>query len=153
MVVRSDGSDLHQVGWGLCGALSPSGDRIAIRNGDVLDIWNTDLTLRRTVTIGRTFVRPIWSPDGTQILAAAFNSDNPYDGDIFVVDATSGAVHQLTTDPNLDTMPAWSPDGSDITFASKRTLRYAVYVMRADGTNQHVLTTPDESAMPQWAQR
>lgn len=153
MVVRSDGSDQHLVGWGLCGALSPSGDRVAIRNGGDLEIWNFEGTERRTMTAGRNFVRPYWSPDGTQLLAAGINSDNPYDSDIFVVDAATGAVRQLTTDPDLDTMPAWSPDGSYITFASKRTLRYGVYVMRADGTNQHQLATAQESSAPQWAPR
>jgi Tol biopolymer transport system component len=153
MTVRSDGSNLEQVGWGLCPALSPSGDRIVTRNGGDLEIMNSDGSGLRPLTSGRSFVRPFWSPDGTRILTAGTNSDNPYDSDIFVVDAASGAVSQLTTDPNLDALPAWSPDGNFITFASKRTLRYGVYIMRADGTDQHMLATPQESAAPQWATR
>ena len=37
-VVRSDGSDARQVGWGLFPGLPPAGDRIAYRNGSDLAI-------------------------------------------------------------------------------------------------------------------
>ena len=150
-VVRSDGSDLRQVTRGLCGILSPSGDRMQILNGGDLWMVNLDGSNPRQLTTGRSFIPGQWSPDETRLLTVATNSGNPYDRDIYAVDAASGAVQQLTTEPNLDAMPDWSPDGKFVAFASKRTLKYGVYIMRADGSGQTFLPTPEESAAPQWA--
>ena len=66
------------------------------------------------------------------------------------MDAASGEVRRLTTTPNVDNMPTRSPDGKFIAFASKRTQRYGMYVMRADGSGQTLLATPEEAAAPQW---
>ena len=46
------------------------------------------------------------------------------------------AVHQLTTSGD-DLNPCWSPDGSEIVFESLRTIPRNIWVMNADGTNQH----------------
>ena len=54
---------------------------------------------------------PIWSHDGTRI---AFSSDrgNPLGSDynIWVLDARTGELRQLTKEPAEDYMPTWSPD-------------------------------------------
>ena len=60
----------------------------------------TSTTPRKTLGI----VRPVISPDGTQIAFAAV-------GDIYVMPTNGGAATNLTKDAALDTDPAWSPDG------------------------------------------
>ena len=44
---------------------------------------------------------------------------------------------RLTTDPAIDTAPSFSPDGSQIAFESDRGGTPQIYVMNADGCNQH----------------
>ncbi|MEO6213728.1 MAG: amidohydrolase, partial [Vicinamibacterales bacterium] len=58
-------------------------------------------------------VRPVISPDGSQIAFAAV-------GDIYVVPASGGKPVNLTTDPALDTDPSWSPDGSRLVYSSDK---------------------------------
>jgi Tol biopolymer transport system component len=55
----------------------------------------------------------------------------------------------LTEDPSNDRRPSWSPDGTLIAFESDRDpaiFDRDVYVMNADGSNQHRLRTGDLNA-------
>ena len=61
----------------------------------------TSTTPRKALGI----VRPVISPDGTQIAFAAV-------GDIYVMPVGGGEPVNLTKDSALDTDPAWSPDGA-----------------------------------------
>jgi len=69
----------------------------------------TSTTPRRTLGL----VRPVISPDGTQIAFAAV-------GDIYVMPAGGGAPVNLTRDAALDTDPSWSLDGSSLVYSSDR---------------------------------
>ena len=57
-------------------------------------------------------VRPVLSPDGTQIAFAAV-------GDIYVM-PVGGRPVNVTNDAALDTDPAWSPDGRRLVYSSDR---------------------------------
>jgi len=73
------------------------------------------------------------------------------DGDIWTVNPDGTGRIRITTNPARDFYPRWSPDGKQIAFGSLRdepnpgtctnTCRYEVYVMDADGSNEHRLTT------------
>ncbi|MEO8469061.1 MAG: hypothetical protein ABI573_05285 [Chloroflexota bacterium] len=104
---------------------------------------------------------PEWSPDGLQI---AYERGNGGNGGIWLMDADGSHDHQLTgctaTDPSPcavgdDFGPAWSPDGTEIAFvrdfgALGQNDR-PVYVMNADGTNQHrVIADPIVQYVPAW---
>ncbi len=69
----------------------------------------TSTTPRKTLGI----VRPVISPDGTQIAFAAV-------GDIYVMPVNGGAAVNLTKDVALDTDPSWSPDGSSLVYSSDK---------------------------------
>jgi Tol biopolymer transport system component/cytosine/adenosine deaminase-related metal-dependent hydrolase len=58
-------------------------------------------------------VRPVLSPDGSQIAFAAV-------GDIYVVSTTGGKPIKVTNDAALDTDPAWSPDGNSLVYSSDK---------------------------------
>ncbi len=69
---------------------------------------------------------------------------------LFVVPAAGGAPTQLTDGDWNDASPAWSPDGSRIAFGSDRSEdrwrmpHGAIWLMNADGSDQHVaLIDPD----------
>ena len=57
-------------------------------------------------------MRPVISPDGTQIAFAAV-------GDIYVM-PVGGKPVNITNDPALDTDPSWSPDGSQLVYSSDK---------------------------------
>jgi Tol biopolymer transport system component len=42
--------------------------------------------------------------------------------------------------------PAWSPDGSQIAFLTDRTGQWEIWVMNADGTDQHPLLPSEVQA-------
>ena len=61
-------------------------------------------------------------------------------------------VRQLTKDSAGADTPSWSPDGSKILFMSRRTGWWTVWVMNADGSDQHTIArSADTNAEPTWS--
>ena len=60
-------------------------------------------------------------------------------------------LRQLTTDPGFDACPVWSPNGKQIVFCSNRGGTWQIWLMNADGTNQHVITHGDPALYPNWS--
>jgi hypothetical protein len=76
-----------------------------------------------------------WSPDGQRIV---FSGDGAIPGvypnpnrEIFVMEYPSLVITPVTEHEAVDEDPAWSADGSQITFASPRDGKYALYVIAA----------------------
>jgi Tol biopolymer transport system component len=92
---------------------------------------------------------PDWSPDGTRIAYQSFATGG---GDIYVMHADGTGQTRLTTDPALEVGPAWSPDGTKIAFLSFRDLPTArnVYIMNADGSDQHPVHPGGTQFVPAW---
>jgi Tol biopolymer transport system component len=63
--------------------------------------------------------QPRISPEGNRV---AVSSTDPQTGnrDLFVLDATRGAISRLTNNVANDWYPVWSPDGKQLVFASDR---------------------------------
>ena len=141
---------------------SPDGRRILFeseRDGNreiyVMDAdGNNQLRLTRDNALDSTAA---WSPDGN-LIAFASNRDtgypyNPYNMDIYVMNADGSNVKRIVDDPEYDVGPQWSPDGRKIVFMTGRNGNFDVYDTNADGTGQRNLT-PDydkSDGAPVWS--
>src|SRR5205807_1976594 len=135
---------------------SPDGTRLAVRRN--VDIYVIDVTGQsdpvRLTTVGPLNQMPSWSPDGTQI---AFMSTRELPGNypsVFLMNADGSSQIDLT--PKLDAgtgtwssrAPAWSPNGGYIYFTGLRpgVPGEQIYVMRADGSGEALLTAAGVNA-------
>src|SRR6476646_10510622 len=90
---------------------------------------------------------PEISPDGRRVAYTVRETnwdDNTYDTQIWLADATTGALHQLTTAKKSSQSPAWSPDGTRLGFISDRTDKRQLYVINPLGGEAEALTSLDE---------
>lgn len=79
---------------------------------------------------------PSWSPDGKQLLFGAQDGTSP--SHLYLLDTADAGTRTLSEFP--DENPAWSPDGTQIAFISDRSGSRELYLMRADGTSQRIVT-------------
>ena len=109
---------------------------------------NADGSDRRRVSSDGGF-DPTFSPDGSQIAYRLLLSTD--DGEIWVMDADGGNRRDLVKDPDFsDWGPAWSPDGRYIAFDSNRRVGLAIWLMNADGNDQHIVTQ-GHGEYPSWS--
>ncbi len=96
-------------------------------------------------------IDPSWSPNG-QLLAFSWRRPND-DYDIYVMDASSRQIVELTRDQGRNERPSWAPDGRHIVFESTRTGvgTRQIWTMLADGSQPHQLTTTGHNESPNWS--
>jgi dipeptidyl aminopeptidase/acylaminoacyl peptidase len=144
-------------------AWDPADPGRIVYRGDT-SLVNLDLNQDRTSTLAGNLGDgwPTFSPDGSKIAVAYKQTDH---WEIHVMNADgSGRVRLTETSPVAlaqqmlkgeqphsydNTSPAWSPDGSQIAFATNRTGRWEIWVMNADGSNQHPMFSNAVSAQIQ----
>ena len=93
---------------------------------------------------------PAWSPDGSHVAFAWTKGFEPGNYNIFVMDAVTQQTVQLTANDGRNENPTWAPDGAHIVYASKRGRDSQIWVMNADGTDKHPLTSVGNNEKPVW---
>jgi TolB protein len=94
---------------------------------------------------------PAWNPDGVHIAFAWTRGYEPGNYNIFVMDVTSGQPPvQLTSHEGRNENPTWAPDGAHIAYASRQGRQSQIWVMNADGSGKHALTTVGSNENPVW---
>jgi TolB protein len=93
---------------------------------------------------------PAWNPGGDKIAFAWTKGYEPGNYNIFIMDVASQQTVQLTSNEGRNENPSWAPDGAHIVYASLRGRRSQIWVMNADGTDKHPLTSAGSNEKPVW---
>ena len=80
------------------------------------------------------------SPDGQGILFDSYEVGDGYGQDVYYVNLLERRGYAVTGSPSDDVDASWSPSGSHIVFSRREADHYVLYMMQADGQNQHRLT-------------
>lgn len=96
-------------------------------------------------------IDPAWSPNG-QLLAFSWRRPND-NYDIYIMDAASRQLVELTRDQGRNERPSWAPDGRHLVFESTRNGTRQIWTMLADGSQPHQLTTGGHNESPNWSTR
>ena len=125
-------------------SFSPDGERIAFRSererGGIFVMGATGESVKRLTDFG---YHPAWSPDGSEVVFATHNIEDPNDrslerSDIWVVNVATGVKRQLTGETIGDAaQPQWSPSGARI-----------AYWGRQKGGQRDVWTIPASGGTP-----
>lgn len=88
-----------------------------------------------------------WSPSGDELV---YTSDIGRSNNLYVVNAQSGHVRQITRNLFTDIVPIWSPDGQRIAYVTNRDDEWAIYTVHPYGDQQErIAILGAESADPQ----
>jgi TolB protein len=96
-------------------------------------------------------IDPAWAPNG-QLLAFSWRRPSG-NYDIYVMDAASQQLVELTRDQARNERPSWAPDGRHIVFESTRGGTRQIWTMLADGSQPHQLTATGHNESPNWSPR
>ena len=154
----------------LCPDYSADGKQIAYCSNvsGAWEIWTMKQNGTKQTQLthfGGFAIFPDFSPDGSRIAFTGF-VDAAQNDQIYVVDAVTGlAPQQLTSCPTsspdcFSDYPVWSPDGTTIAFthgdgfdADDNPVNEQVWIMNADGSNAHALTSgvDPKDQVPDWS--
>jgi TolB protein len=138
-------------------AWAHDGRRIAfIRDGIyAIDAYTGMETL---LTSAGAFTQPAWSSDDAKLVFDGRLSGDPgIAAHLFTMPSNGGAIQQLTFGDASDSGASWSPVSDLIAFSRAAPNQNEIWLMNADGSNQHAIPTglfyaqmPDWSPDGQW---
>jgi Tol biopolymer transport system component len=74
-----------------------------------------------------------WSPTSNEI---AFVSGRSGNGDIYLIDLSSGKLKRLSNSENIDIFPEWFPSGNQIVYASGDSLNHDLHMVERAGPGE-----------------
>ena len=103
---------------------------------DIYTVDADDGNVTRLTADPASEYQPQWSPDGSRIaFVQAFNGTATA---IYVMETDGTGVRQVSSAVGgSDFSPSWSPDGKQIVFAAIRNEDWGIWVVNADGTDEH----------------
>jgi TolB protein len=132
---------------------SPDGQRIimSLQQGGNSNIFAMDLRSKTTIRLTDTpaiDTAPSYSPDGSRI---CFESDRGGSQQIYIMGAGGGPAQRISFGEGSYSTPVWSPRGDYIAFTKRGQGRFAIGVIRPDGSGERVLTEGYHNEGPTWA--
>lgn len=94
-------------------------------------------------------IDPAWAPNGQMLAFSWRRPSGNYD--IYVMEAATGRLLEITRDSGRNERPSWAPDGRHIVFESTRGGSRQIWSMLADGTQPHQLTNTGHNESPNWS--
>lgn len=141
-------------------AFSPDCSRVAAVRNDIRggtpgeDVVVIDLAARTQTSVTAdlgAYVEssPRWTPDGRQLVYAAYKAGEPGQNDIYVRPADGSGVPLIPLrEPYDEAYPVVSPDGRYIAFASNRTGAYNIFIYDQTSSTLWQVTNTDEEHYP-----
>jgi len=132
---------------------SPDGQRVimSLQEGSNSNIFVMDLRSKATTRLTDTpaiNTAPSYSPDGNQI---CFESDRGGHPQIYIMAATGGPAQRISFGDGSYSTPVWSPRGDYIAFTRQAEGKFAIGVMKPDGTGERILTEGFHNEGPTFA--
>lgn len=91
---------------------------------------------------------PSYAPDGSRIV---FESDRGGNQQLYVMSAGGGNATRISFGSGRYSTPVWSPRGDLIAFTKQISGRFAIGVMKPDGSAERILTEGFHNEGPTWA--
>jgi TolB protein len=121
---------------------SPDGQRVilSLQEGANSNLFVMDLRSKATTRLTDTQAidtAPCFSPDGSQI---CFESDRGGHQQIYIMPSAGGQAQRISFGDGSYSTPVWSPRGDYIAFTRLLQDKFAIGVMKPDGSGERVLT-------------
>jgi TolB protein len=121
---------------------SPDGQRVilSLQGGSNSNLFVMDLRSKATTRLTDTQAidtAPCFSPDGSQI---CFESDRGGHQQIYIMPSAGGQAQRVSFGDGSYSTPVWSPRGDYIAFTRLLQDKFAIGVMKPDGSGERVLT-------------
>jgi TolB protein len=132
---------------------SPDSQRVifSLQRGGNSNLFVMDLRSKATTRLTDTQVidtAPSYSPDGTRI---CFESDRGGQQQIYVMAATGGQAQRISFGDGAYSTPVWSPRGDYIAFTKQGQAKFAIGIMKPDGSGERILTEGYHNEGPTWS--
>ena len=132
---------------------SPDGQRVimSLQEGSNSNIFVMDLRSKATTRLTDTpaiNTAPSYSPDGNQI---CFESDRGGHPQIYIMPSAGGQAQRISFGDGSYSTPVWSPRGDYIAFTRQAEGKFAIGVMKPDGSGERILTEGFHNEGPTFA--
>jgi len=132
---------------------SPDGQRVimSLQEGSNANLFIMDLRSKSTTRLTNTpaiDTAPSYAPDGQQI---CFESDRGGHPQIYVMPAAGGTAQRISFGDGIYSTPVWSPRGDYIAFTKQAEGKFAIGVMKPDGSGERILTEGFHNEGPTFA--
>ncbi len=132
---------------------SPDGQRVimSLQQGSNSNLFVMDLRSKATTRLTDSpaiDTAPCYAPDGSRI---CFESDRGGSQQIYVMGANGGAAQRISFGEGSYSTPVWSPRGDYIAYTRQYQGRFAIGIMKPDGSGERILTEGFHNEGPTWA--